>query len=98
MAKEYRLHYHVSNGGDGSANVHFHTTENEAEKADENQSEGWGESSVGSILLKEENGKIFRDVRGYIDDQGNLVDSTVDNFDWKKYKFGSAWVEVSASK
>jgi len=38
----FRLHYHISNNGDGSASVHFHKTAKEAEKADEAQSEGWG--------------------------------------------------------
>ncbi len=54
-----KLHYHVSNGGDGSANVEFHATAEEAKRADESQLEGWGESSAGSIDLEVRDGKIY---------------------------------------
>lgn len=60
--KEFRLHYHISNNGDGSASVHLHPSADEASKADEEQNEngdGWGEdcSSFKSIFV--ENGKLF---------------------------------------
>ncbi len=55
----FKLHYYVSNGGDGSASVRLCKTEEEAEKEDEGQSEGWGESSASSINLKLEGGKLF---------------------------------------
>ena len=55
----FRLHYHCQNGGDGSANVQFHENKERAKKADESQSEGWGESSASSVELKVEDGKIF---------------------------------------
>lgn len=56
----FKLHYHVNNGGDGSANVRFHETQQQAEAADANQSEGWGESSAGSVELAIQDGKIVR--------------------------------------
>lgn len=56
----FKLHYHVNNGGDGSANVRFHESKEAAEKADEGQSEGWGESSAGSVVLAIQDGKIVR--------------------------------------
>lgn len=62
MNKRFRLHYYVRNGGDGSANVYFFSTEGEAYAADDEQQEsgeGWGESSAGFIDLT-------------LDDQGNL--------------------------
>lgn len=55
----FRLWYHVENGGDGSANTRFHLSEANAEKADEEQCEGWGESSVGSVDIVVRNGKAF---------------------------------------
>jgi hypothetical protein len=56
---KFKLHYHVSNNGDGSASVHLHESAEEAEKADENEEEGWGESSASYVDLKVEihNGK-----------------------------------------
>ena len=59
---EVKLHYYCVNGGDGSAGVQFCETKKDAEKADEEQNEkgdGWGESSVNSVTLKVEDGKIF---------------------------------------
>jgi hypothetical protein len=50
----FKLHYHVSNNGDGSASVHFHETAEEAEKADSELEEGWGDSSASYIELKTE--------------------------------------------
>lgn len=55
----FKLHYHVSNGGDGSANVWFHRSNEEAEKADEDMEEGWGECSARDCVLKIEDGKLF---------------------------------------
>ena len=56
---EFKLPYWVSNGGDGSANVDFASSLAEAEKLDADQSEGWGESSAGTIKLKVTDGKLF---------------------------------------
>src|SRR4051812_40149579 len=50
-SKMFKLYYHVQNCGDGSASVKFHATEKQAIEADENQNEGWGESSVGFVVL-----------------------------------------------
>lgn len=41
-AKFFKLHYHISNNGDGSASVHLHQTQEEADKADEAMDEGVG--------------------------------------------------------
>jgi hypothetical protein len=43
------IHYGVQNGGDGSANVNFYESGELAEWDDENQDEGYGESTTGSI-------------------------------------------------
>lgn len=56
---EFALHYHCSNGGDGSVSVHFHPNLEAAEKADEEMDEGWGESSAGTVNLKVENNQLF---------------------------------------
>lgn len=49
---KFRLFYRVINGGDGSAIVEFHPTKAAAEFAEaEEEEEGWGESSVGSVQL-----------------------------------------------
>lgn len=56
----FKLHYNCENCGDGSAAVRFHETEEQAERADENQSEGWGESSASSVVLDIKDGKIVR--------------------------------------
>ncbi len=45
------VHYAISNGGDGSASVHFFKTAEEAEKYDENMDEGWGEPCNSSEIL-----------------------------------------------
>lgn len=63
-----KLHYHISNNGDGSASVHFHQTYDEAVEADEKESEsgdGWGESCNGSVNLKVVDGQIFYEDYGY---------------------------------
>lgn len=96
--KIFQLHYHISNGGDGSASVHFHKTAKEAADADEKMSEdgeGWGESCNGSETLKFEDGKLYRSEFGYLDKDGNLVDDEADDFDYKKYKPGTAWIEIT---
>jgi len=54
----FRLNYAVMNGGDGSANVEFFPTQAEAEKADEEQAEGWGESSACFVELEMVNGTL----------------------------------------
>ena len=56
---EFKLYYNCRNGGDGSVSVDFHNSEAEAEKAEENMDEGWGESSVNSVRLKIEDGKLY---------------------------------------
>jgi hypothetical protein len=55
----YEIPYYVSNGGDGSANVYFPQDKATAEKADENQYEGWGESSAGTLKIVIKDGKVF---------------------------------------
>lgn len=66
-AKSFKLPYRVSNGGDGSVSVHFHVSEQAAEKEEEGDSEGWGESSVSSVNIKVEDGKLFFQTHQYID-------------------------------
>jgi acylphosphatase len=59
---EFTLPYYISNNGDGSASVHFTSTEAEADKADEELEEGWGEPCSSTIKIKVENDKLyFRD-------------------------------------
>lgn len=55
----FKLNFYVQSGGDGSANVKFTSTAEEAEQADENQSEPWGDPSADSLTLKVENNEIF---------------------------------------
>ncbi len=57
--KLFKLHYHISNNGDGSASVCLHKTAEEAEKADSEMDEGWGESCNGDVDIKLENGKLY---------------------------------------
>lgn len=56
----FRLHYWVSNGGDGSANVRFEKSHDEAEEKDAQQPEGWGESSASDVTLDIQDGRIVR--------------------------------------
>ena len=65
---EFKLPYWVSNGGDGSANVHFERTLNIAKKLCEEQDEGWGENSGDVIHLKVDDGKLY--YRGFVSDDG----------------------------
>ena len=78
--RTFKLHYRVQSGGDGSAHPRFHSSEAEAELAeeqhDEETGEPWGESSVGSLELK-------------IDDDGRLYRMSRDS-DYKP-----VWVEVA---
>lgn len=57
--KKFRLYYHISNNGDGSASACFHKTEQEAKKADEEMEEGWGESSASHVDLELVDGKLY---------------------------------------
>lgn len=59
MTQEFELPYWVKNSGDGSVSVKICASLTEAEKADEEQDEGWGESSASTISLKIENGKLY---------------------------------------
>ena len=63
-APRFELFYNCSNGGDGSVSVKLHQTKELANKAEESMDIGWGESSVGSIKIKAENGKLFYEVYG----------------------------------
>ena len=54
-----KLWYHVDNNGDGSASVHFNLNEKNATKADEKQTEGFAESTVGSVEFAVRGGKLF---------------------------------------
>jgi hypothetical protein len=56
----FKLHYWVESGGDGSAIVRFAESHEEAERADSEQEERWGESSACSITLEVHDGKIVR--------------------------------------
>lgn len=65
---EFAIPFYISNGGDGSANLRLCTTLAEAKQEDEDQPEGWGESSAEEIIIKVKDGKVyfkdFRDVGG----------------------------------
>lgn len=58
-----RLHYYVVNGGDGSAYPRFCPSAEDAErretKDNELYNEPWAETSVGSVELRIEDGKIM---------------------------------------
>lgn len=57
-----KLHYHIVNGGDGSAMLSLHPTKAAATEADDEQQEdgeGWGESSAGVIEIQVEGEKLF---------------------------------------
>lgn len=56
---EFELPYYISNGGDGSVSLNPCQSLAEAEKADSEMDEGWGESSAGTIKLKVENKTLF---------------------------------------
>lgn len=55
----FKIPYYVSNGGDGSVTVRFTTTLKQAEKADEELEEGWGESSVDSLHIRVDDEKVY---------------------------------------
>lgn len=54
-----KVPYWISNNGDGSASLRLCKTPENAEKADEKQDEGWGESSAGELELIVEGDKVF---------------------------------------
>ncbi len=56
---KFSLPFYVSSGGDGSANVQFCASLDEAAERDSAQDEGWGESSTSELKLKFERGKLF---------------------------------------
>ena len=59
----YKLWYYVENCADGSAITRFCETEKEAREADDAQNEsgdGWGESSVGCVELQITGGILYR--------------------------------------
>lgn len=56
----FNLHYRCVNNGDGSASVEFHNTKLEAETEEEAEEESWGDSSVDSLILDIQDGKIVR--------------------------------------
>jgi hypothetical protein len=75
--KIYKLPYWVENGGDGSANVRFCSTLENAEKKCEGQSEkgeGWGEPSANTIELKVKNGKLFFLINRYDESKKTFID------------------------
>lgn len=80
----FNLPYYCSNGGDGSVSVHCMPTLQEAEAADEAQSEGWGESSAGRIQLKVEDGDLYFRQLQYVDTG-------------KKGRYEYVWVRVNES-
>jgi hypothetical protein len=78
--KVFELPYWVKNGGDGSANVKFTPTFEEAEKLDEDQSEGWGESSANTLELKIKDGKIYYKSFKYLTAKDEKTGKYVDNW------------------
>lgn len=56
---EFRIPYYVSNGGDGSASLQLTESLDAAKVADEDQTEGWGESSAGEIVCRIEQGSLL---------------------------------------
>lgn len=80
MAKEsrFQLHYHVRNGGDGSASVEFHASKKDAESAEEqdieNYGEGWGEPSASSVDLKVLDGQLFYRDDYYDEEAGRFTE------------------------
>jgi len=62
MAKQIRVHYSVSNGGDGSAYPVFFATSTEANTHQNKENEngdGWGESCTGTLNITiEEDGSF----------------------------------------
>jgi hypothetical protein len=67
MSKTVNLHYVVTNGGDGSASVHFVKSNKHAEIYDEFKQyhEGWGEGEAFSEILD-------------IDEDGNVISGLTD--------------------
>ena len=55
----FKIPYYVRNNGDGSASVEFFQKKEDAKKADESQSEGWGEPSVGELRLTLIDGELY---------------------------------------
>lgn len=69
--KDFKLHYHPRNNGDGSASAVFHETEDQAIKADEDMNEGWGESSAASLTIRMDANVLYfrkydRDKKEYV--------------------------------
>lgn len=56
-----KLHYYISNQGDGSACLRLCKTAEEAERLDETaqQDDGWGEPSNDCVELTVKDGKVF---------------------------------------
>ena len=79
MAKTFQFHYFISNNGDGSASLQLQPSAEAAEKADSEQSEGWGEPCNGTETLKVDGNKLF-----YQDNQYNE----------SKKKYETVWVEI----
>lgn len=77
-----KLHYWVENGGDGSASACFVRSEDEAVRLDEDQSEGWSESSAGHVELRVHDGTIqfrrFRFVNRTDSKREHMVEEWID--------------------
>jgi hypothetical protein len=76
VTQEFKLYYHLENGGDGSANTKFHQSKQEAQEKDEGQSAGWGESSVGTLNLKVKDDQLYYQAFEMVDGRYQFV--------WKK--------------
>lgn len=49
MLEKVTIYFACMNGGDGSVSVQWFTTAEAANKAEEDQDEGWGEPCTGSV-------------------------------------------------
>ncbi len=58
-AQEFKLHLWVSNGGDGSANIHAATSFAEAKMKCDEQDEGWGENSAISMKILIQDNRLY---------------------------------------
>ena len=62
MAQVFQVHFRCNNQGDGSVRVDFHQNKEVVEQIEENENEtgeGWAESSVDTLKLKMEDGKLY---------------------------------------
>lgn len=70
---QFKLHYHITNNGDGSASINLHPTAEAAAEADANMDEGWGEPCNGDVTLKIEDGRLYYQEYELVDDKYQYV-------------------------